>query len=254
MAIPSHGGYGRRNARELNSFPRIAGQERPALQDKSQARRIMEPRIGWKSNSEELANAVTHGIGLVLSVLGAVGLMALALRNQDPWRIAGCSIFVIHLMVVYAMSTLSHCFSADPWRSFFRSLDQGCIYLLIAATYTPFSFAYLRTPLGWLLLGVIWGIALHGFVSKVVYSHRVNSVSVWPCIVLGWLPVLSLPALISRMPAAAMGWMLVGGLCYTVGTAYLVHDNKRRHYHATWHIFVIAGSACHFLAILLLVA
>jgi hemolysin III len=136
----------------------------------------------------------------------------------------------------------------------FRALDQGFIYFLIAATYTPFSLAYLRTTEWWLLLGAVWGVALYGFVSKVFFAHRVEAVSIWPYVLLGWLPIISVPALIHLVDDAAFWWMLVGGLCYTVGTVFLVCDQKVRHFHAIWHLLVIAGSACHFLAILLFVA
>ena len=217
-------------------------------------RRMTEPRMARSANGGELANVVTHGLGIVLSVLGAVGLMSVVLRHGDAWRVAGCAVYGVHLIAVYAMSTLSHSFSSPSWRSLFRALDQGCIYLLIAATYTPFSLTYLRTPFGWLLLSAIWGIALYGFGSKVIFAHRVESVSIWPCIVLGWMPTLAVPSLFSRMPLGGLCWMLAGGICYSLGTVFLVHDDKGRHYHAVWHLLVIAGSACHFLAILWFVA
>jgi len=211
--------------------------------------------FGWRlSRAEERANAATHGLGLLLSIVGAVVMAWIVVGDGDLWRGIGCSVYAASLIAVYAMSTLSHSATTPEWRSYFRALDQGCIYLLIAATYTPFSLAYLRTTPWWLLLGAIWSIALWGFLSKVVFSHRVESVALWPCILLGWMPTISVPALAGIVPVAAFWWMLTGGLCYTIGTIFLRYDYKVRHFHAVWHILVIAGSACHFLAIFAFVA
>ena len=207
------------------------------------------------SHGEELVNALTHGFGLLLSVSGTI-LMAFALYSQaDPWRRIGCAVYLASLIAVYATSTLSHSFTTPRWRSFFRSLDQGFIYLLIAATYTPISLAYLRTGVWWLLLGAVWSIALYGFVTKVFFAHRVEAVTVWSYVLLGWLPILSVPKLMTIVDSYNGFWlMLAGGLCYTIGTVFLICDHKVRHFHALWHLFVIAGSTCHFLAILFFVA
>lgn len=205
-------------------------------------------------HAEEWANALTHGVGLALSIGGAVLMAGVLASHGDLWRSVGCGVYLASLVAVYAMSTLSHSFASPRWRTFFRQLDQGFIYLLIAATYTPFALAFLRTGLWWVLLGMVWAVAVYGFISKVFLAHRVESVSIWPCIVLGWLPIISAPALMNLVASAAFWWMLVGGLCYTVGTVFLICDSKVRHFHAVWHLFVIAGSTCHFLAILLFVA
>ncbi len=133
-------------------------------------------------------------------------------------------------------------------------LDQGFIYLLIAATYTPFSLVFLRTGPWWLFLAVMWTIAMFGFLSKILLAHRVDSVTIWIYVVLGWLPGIAAPTLVGPVPEAGLWWMLIGGLCYTVGTVLLILDNHVRHFHALWHLFVIAGSACHFFVILLFVA
>jgi hemolysin III len=206
------------------------------------------------SRPEEIVNALTHGAGLALSVVGAALMVAVVMTHGDSWRVLGCSVYVASLIAVYAMSTLSHGCTTPRWRDFFRALDQGFIYLLIAATYTPFSLAYLRTAPWWLLLGAVWAIALYGFISKVFFAHRLNAVAIWPCIVLGWMPTISVPALSSVVPIGAFWWMLVGGICYSLGTIFLICDSKVRHFHAVWHLFVIAGSVCHFVAILFFVA
>jgi len=204
------------------------------------------------SSNEEFENFVTHGIGLVLSLAG-VAVMVAVLGNGDSWRVAGCSIYLASLIGVYLMSTLSHTFESPRLRSFFRALDQGTIYLLIAATYTPFSMAYLHSTFWFVLLAIVWTVAFWGFFSKVFFSHRLESVSMWPCIVLGGIPFVSLPALMGVVSIAALWWMLLGIACYTFGLVFWMNDHRVRHFHAVWHVLVIAGSTCHFVGILLFV-
>lgn len=204
------------------------------------------------SSAEEFSNFITHGIGLILSVAG-VAVMTAVLGYGDNWRVVGCSIYLASLIGVYLMSTLSHTFESPGLRSFFRALDQGTIYLLIAATYTPFSMAYLHSAFWFFLLTVVWTVAFWGFFSKVFFAHRVESVSMWPCIILGGIPFISLPSLLGVISMAAVWWMLLGIACYTLGLVFWVNDRRVRHFHAVWHILVIAGSACHFVGILLFV-
>ncbi|MEX0612917.1 MAG: hemolysin III family protein [Pirellulales bacterium] len=204
------------------------------------------------SESEELANRVTHGVGFVMSLIGAV-VMTTIYGSDDPCRIAGCSIYLTSLIAVYAMSTLSHTFQEPRRRSFFRALDQGSIYLLVAATYTPFSMAYLHSAAWWILLGLVWLVALWGFFSKVLYGHRVDSVSMWPCILVGAMPFIAIPTLLEVVNTAALWWMMLGVGCYILGLAFWLNDRRVRHFHAVWHLLVIAGSMTHFMGILLFV-
>ena len=219
----------------------------------NQATTATLPLPSQLSAAEEFANFITHGIGLVLSLAGVV-VMAAVLAYGDAWRIIGCSIYLASLIGVYLMSTLSHTFEAPRVRSFFRALDQGTIYFLIAATYTPFSLAYLHTWPWCMLLAVVWTIAFWGFLSKVFFAHRVEAVSMWPCILLGALPFASVPALLGIISTTALWWMLIGIGCYTLGLVFWVNDRRVKHFHAVWHVLVIAGSACHFVCILLFVA
>jgi hemolysin III len=221
----------------------------------AQAPSLIRSSVDWRRfDAGEFVNALTHGFGLALSLCGASVMVANVLNHGDAWRVVGCSIYLASLVAVYAMSTLSHTFTKPELRSLFRRLDQGFIYLLIVATYTPFSLAYLRSWPWWMLLGVMWAIALWGFASKVLFAHRVEAVRVWPCVVLGWLPVIAAPSLMHLIPTTVLWWMLAGGLFYSLGTLFLIFDNKIRFFHAVWHLFVIAGSACHFLAILVFIA
>lgn len=207
-----------------------------------------------RSLTDERLNAATHGFGLALAVVGALVMAGWVAADGDAWRIVGCSVYLASLVTVYAMSTLSHTATSPRWKSLFRRLDQGFIYLLIAATYTPFSLAYLRSGLWWALLGAMWSVALFGFIAKVFFAHRVEAVSVASYILLGWMPIVAAPALMRLMPMGAFWWMVGGGLCYTVGTLFLMNDGRVRHFHALWHLCVIAGSVCHFLGILIFVA
>jgi hemolysin III len=214
----------------------------------------VNPLSDWSTDPEEVANTITHGLGFLLSVLGAIVLAIWVLREGDAWRLLGCMIYAPSLVTVYAMSTLSHSCSTPNLKRFFQMLDQGFIYVLITATYTPFSLAFLRTSPWWLFLAVMWTIALLGFLSKILLAHRVDAVSIWSYVVLGWMPVLAAPSLVGLVPEAGLWWMLIGGLCYTVGTFPLILGNRVRHFHALWHLFVIAGSVCHFFVILIFVA
>ena len=201
------------------------------------------------SEQEELANCITHGLGLVLAVVAAF-VMADAIGAADAWRVAGCSIYVTSLVGVYAMSTLSHTFQTPRLRTLFRALDQGTIYLLIAGTYTPFSLAYLHGTPWWILLAAVWAVALYGFVQKTLFAHRVENVNMWPCVLTGALPFLAIPTLVGMLPVEALWWMMLGCGCYVLGLVFWLNDAKVRHFHAVWHVLVIAGSAVHFAGIM----
>jgi hemolysin III len=206
-----------------------------------------------RSAADELLNAATHAFGFVLAMVGAL-VMASGVRAQgDPVITIGCGLYLGSLLTVYAMSTLSHSFASPGWKSLFRRLDQGFIYVLIVATYTPLSLAYLRGAFWWSVLAAMWVAALVGFVAKVFFAHRTEAVSVVSYLALGWVPALAAPELVRTVPAAALWSMLLGGVCYSVGTLFLMYDERVRHFHAAWHLCVIAGSACHFVGILVFV-
>lgn len=209
---------------------------------------------GMYSESEERSNRLTHGCGFVLSVLGAVWLVTSVHERSGGGRLVACVVYAVSLMAVYAMSTLSHGPFSERWRTVFRSLDQGFIYFLIAGSVTPLGVTYLPSTICWLLLGTMWIIAVVGFVTKVCFTHRVDSVSVWVYVLLGWLPILASPWFLELAPLSALLWGLAGGVCYTFGTVFLIFDNRVPHFHAIWHLFVMAGSAIHFFVTLYYVA
>lgn len=203
---------------------------------------------------EEWANTVTHAVGLLCGIVGSGLLLMHVVQRGDLGRLLGCSVYAVTLVLVYTASTLSHAVNQPAWKNFFRVLDQGSIYLFIAGSYTPFAIAFLNHVWWNILLAMIWGVSLFGCISKFVFRHRVNDVSVMAYIALGWLPSIGLFFLFSRLPGGAVRWIVVGGICYTVGTIFLSMDQRVRHFHAIWHLCVVAGSTCHYLAILHYVA
>lgn len=206
-----------------------------------------------RSLMDERVNAATHGAGFIVSIVGAVVMAIGVFANGNARLVASCGVYLASLLAVYAASTLSHHSSSARWKSFFRRLDQGCIYLLIVATYTPFSLTYLRGGLWLTLLIAMWSVAIIGFIGKLFFAHRVEVVSVASYVFLGWMPIIAIPVLWRSAPTGAIGAIIAGGLCYTIGTLFLIYDERVRHFHAVWHLCVIAGSAFHFVGILIFV-
>lgn len=197
---------------------------------------------------EEFMNCLTHALGAVAGLVGVCFLLPIAAQRGDGWQVAACAIYASALVAVFAASALSHAFHHSRWRRLFRTIDQACIFLLIAGTFTPIATTYLRQGAWWILLAAIWIIALVGFASKAFFAHQIESVSTKLHLLLGWLPVLAAKPIIAVAPAGLAGWMLLGGCCYSLGTLWLRYDH-RPYFHVVWHLLVIAGSACHFLAI-----
>jgi hemolysin III len=165
----------------------------------------------------------------------------------------GCAAYLFSLLAVYAMSTLSHGTTSMRWKLLFRKLDQAFIYLLIVGSYTPYSVAYLHGGFWPILLAFMWVFALVGFASKALFEHRVNCSSVTSYVFLGWMSIIAIPTLWHIVPAGEMAFILGGGVWYMLGILFFVNDEKVRHFHAIWHLCVIAGSACHFLGLMLYV-
>ena len=207
-----------------------------------------------RTPAEEFVNTLTHAAGLALSVAGGCFLIAGALSAGDAWRITGSAVFVATLTAVYAFSTLSHCTRRPGPRRLYRRLDQGFIYLLIAGTYTPFALIFLRSGWWWLLTGTMWGVALVGCIGKIFFPDHCQRFAIWTYLLLGWLPAMAAGFLIHLVPGHSLSWVLIGGLCYTVGTIFLFFDRHSVHFHPIWHLWVIAGSACHYYAIYIVVA
>lgn len=202
--------------------------------------------------AEQLANVVTHGVGLVLSVVALASLIVIARVHGDPRRLVTVGVYGLTLMLMYTASTCYHCVRSPRARYAMRVFDHATIFLLIAGTYTPIALVGLGGRWGWSLFGVVWGLAAVGIVAKVFFVGRYEALSVTLYVLMGWLALVALKPLIAVMPAAALGWIFGGGLVYTAGVGFYLWDRLPFN-HAIWHLFVLAGSACHFTAVLLYV-
>lgn len=197
---------------------------------------------------EELVNALTHGLGAVASVAAGAVLIVLAVVRGDAWQVVGVSVFASTLIALYTASTLYHA-ARDPARKRRLELvDHGAIYLLIAGTYTPFMIDALRGPWGWSLFGVIWGLAVAGIGLKMVFLGRYRLLSTAIYVAMGWLVLVAIGPMLRHLDPATLAWLVAGGVAYTVGTP-LYHSRRLRFAHAFWHLFVIAGSVCHGVAV-----
>ena len=200
-------------------------------------------------SAEELANAVTHGIGLVLSVTGLVILVVLAAMRGSAWRIVGCAVYGATLVCLYAASTLYHGISCSRWKRALKIFDHSAIYLLIAGTYTPFLLVNLRGAWGWSLFGVIWGLALAGIVFKFWFVDHFQILSTTVYLLMGWLAVVAVRPLLQLLPFSGLVWLAAGGLLYTAGVVFFA-CRRIPYHHVVWHVFVLAGSTCHYFAVL----
>ncbi len=204
------------------------------------------------SKGHEIANTLTHGFGLILSIIGGVFLIVFAALRGNAWHIVSCSIFAASLSLLYATSTLYHMVKSPQLKHGLRIADHSCIYLLIAGSYTPFTLTVMRGGIGWTLFMAVWAIALVGITIKVFTQYRFGIVSVLIYLMMGWLVVLAIHPTLEVVPVSGVLWLLAGGLAYTGGV--LLFTMERIPYnHALWHLCVMAGSACHYLAVMLYV-
>ena len=201
---------------------------------------------------EEVANCATHGVGLALSVAGFVALVALAYAYGDAWHLASCGVYGASLVALYLASTLYHGARAPRAKQFFQALDHCGIYILIAGTYTPFTLVTLRGPWGWTLFGLVWGLALAGILFRLIFGTRYRPVAVASYVMLGWLCVVAVKPILELVPLGALAWIAAGGLTYTAGVFFFA-AKRIPHHHAIWHLFVLGGSICHYVAVLLYV-
>ena len=200
------------------------------------------------SRREELANALTHGVGLLACLIGVPILIASYLARGDLLLVLGVSVFAASLLAVYTTSTLYHAVPHPRAKHALRLADHVAIYLLIAGTYTPFTLGVLRGTWGWALLAAIWTLAALGIFFKLVFHSRFRKVSTAFYLAMGWLIVLAIRPMALQMPSAGIMLLAAGGLLYTGGVIFYVR--KAEYAHAIWHCFVLGGSACHFFAVL----
>ena len=203
-----------------------------------------------QSFGEEIANSVSHGVGLLATVVATPVLIIAAVQRGGAEGIVGASVFSATMVLMYLTSTLYHALPRNRTKQVFQILDHGAIFLLIAGTYTPFTLGVLRGMWGWTLFGLVWSLALTGIVLKIVYGVLYQRLSTFLYLVMGWLVVIALKVLWLRVSMWGLVWLLSGGLAYTVGVAFFLVDDRVRYSHFIWHLFVIAGTSCHFIAIL----
>lgn len=199
----------------------------------------------WKN---ELANTVTHGLGVAASITALCLLIVMAARGGDPWEVVGVSIFGATLVMLYLASTLYHAIAHPAAKARLKIFDHSAIYLLIAGTYTPFMIGVLRGGWGWSMFGVIWGLAVAGVVFKLFFTGRFPKLSTLIYIAMGWLVLVAAVPMFSRMPREVLAWLVAGGMTYTAGTLFY-HNERFRYAHAIWHLFVLGGSVCHAIAV-----
>ena len=199
---------------------------------------------------EEIAHAITHGIGALLAIAGlAVLMVAAATRGEGAWQTVPCAIYGAAMILMFTTSTLYHSFPWPRVKRVFRVLDHEMIFLMIAGSYTPFVLITLRGALGWTLFGVVWGIAAAGLVFQGFFTGRFKGASTALYVVMGWIIAFALKPLLEQMSPAGIRWLVAGGLCYTLGAVVYLFKRVKYH-HAIWHLAVLAGGACHYFAIL----
>ena len=213
---------------------------------------ISNKKSWYYSGREELLNSLTHGAGVVLSLLGLVFLLVRAAQYGTTWHIVSFAIYGISLLSLYLASTLYHSIPVLEWKQVLKKFDHSAIFLLIAGTYTPFLLTNLRGPWGWSLFGVIWGLTLLGLVLKFWIISRWEGASVVLYLVMGWLAVVAVGELIQHVGTTSLILLAAGGICYTVGVIFYLW-RKLPYNHAIWHVFVMAGSITHYFSILKLI-
>ena len=210
---------------------------------------VLTQRDHSQSFGEEIANSVSHGLALLASLVAFPFLVIAATQRGDAAGIVGASVFAATLVLLYLTSTLYHALPRTRAKKIFRILDHGAIYLLIAGTYTPFTLGVLRGSWGWTLFGLQWGLAILGIVLKSVGGIRYAKLSVAVYLAMGWLVLIAAVPLVNSIPPWGLFWLVAGGMAYTVGVVFYALE-RLRYFHFIWHLFVIAGSACHFIAVL----
>lgn len=211
-------------------------------------RRTARPAV-VQTPAEEVANALTHGIGAALGLAGLVVLVTLSAGRGDAWRVVSTAVYGATLVLLFLASALYHAVRGPRAKRVLQVLDHAAIYLLIAGTYTPFTLVTLRGPWGWAIFGVIWGCAAAGITVQALYPGRFRALLTGLYVAMGWIIAVAAVPLVRRLDPAGLAWLVGGGIAYTAGVFFYA----RRWFpfaHAVWHLFVLGGSACHFVAIL----
>jgi hemolysin III len=202
-----------------------------------------------QSLGEEIANSVSHGLGFLATVAAFPVLVMAAQQRGDPAAIVGASVFATTMVLLYLASTLFHALPRCRAKRVFQILDHSAIYLLIAGTYTPFTLGVLRGSWGWTLFGIVWGLAVVGTVLKALGGVRYTTLSTWMYLAMGWVVLIAAETVWTLVPGWGLFWLVAGGVAYTAGAVFFMAE-RIRYFHFVWHLFVVAGTACHFIAVL----
>lgn len=202
----------------------------------------------------EKFNTYTHLLGTLLALVGGSVLIVRGALGGDVWKIVSFSIYTATLLALYGASTLYHNARSGRAKDILRKLDHNAIYLLIAGTYTPFTLVSLNGPWGWSLFGVVWGLALLGIFQELWFASKSRRLSMLIYILMGWVAIVAIVPLLERLGTPGFLLLAAGGLAYSGGIVFYLYDEKFRHWHGIWHLFVLAGSALHYLTILLYIA
>nr|WP_207626195.1 hemolysin III family protein [Burkholderia gladioli] len=197
----------------------------------------------------ERFNSITHGVGALMSLAGLATLVTMGALKGDPYRVVSAAVYGAALLVLYAVSTLYHSVHQPRLKAILQKCDHSAIYLLIAGSYTPFTLITLRGPWGWTLFDVIWGLALFGIVQELTLGRRTRIISMVLYVLMGWLGVIALRPLVVAMSSEGVAWLLAGGLLYSAGIYFFINDERIRHGHGIWHLFVLGGSLCQFISV-----
>jgi hemolysin III len=200
---------------------------------------------------EEIANALTHGIGALLSIAALVLLVVMASFQGSAWHVTGFAIFGSTMLVLYMSSTLYHAFTNQRVKNLFRKFDHMSIFLLIAGTYTPFCLTVLNSWIAWTVLGIVWTCAIVGIIIKAFHTGKHEKLSTFLYVMMGWIILPAVKPLYDAVSMEVFVFLMAGGACYTIGTYFFLKDTKR-YYHSIWHVFVLSGTVAHFFSVLLL--
>lgn len=202
---------------------------------------------------EEIFNSVTHGVGSLLSIAGTVVLIVFSAINSDAFAVVSSAVYGASLIILYTMSTLYHSITNEKAKKFFRIMDHNTIFFLIAGTYTPYTLAVLRSPLGWVLFGVVWGAAAIGIVLNSIDLEKFSKISVVCYIAMGWVIIIAVKPLMNSMPFISFALLVAGGIFYTIGVIFYA-IKKVKYFHSVWHIFTVIGSALHYFSVFTAIA
>lgn len=208
-----------------------------------------KPEYRKLTNGEEIFNSITHGIGVLLSIAALVLLIVFAAIKGNAWHVVSFSIFGSTLVLLYLSSTLYHSFKKEKIKNLFAHFDHAAIFLLIAGTYTPFLLTAIRGTFGWVLFGIIWGVAVAGIVVRSIYLTRFRKLMVGLYLVMGWMFVVAIGPMMKNLPGTSLLFLLLGSIMYSIGVVFYVWRNLK-YGHGIWHLFVLAGSIMHFFAVI----